>query len=87
MPSINDWAARAAERIADEPILKKRDKQWEERVAAIIATFAAPILKLLEESRHVHYECTREGDEENTTPDDCTCGADEWNKKIDEALR
>lgn len=54
MPSINDWAAKAAERI----VYGKNGPISEERIAAIIATFAEPLVALLRESRreHLHVE-------------------------------
>lgn len=114
--SINDWASRAAERVRDE---YRSAAEWgstpsQERVAAIIATFAEPLLKLLSEARRVHHHekddswyccgaCTHpcENDEEDHEHDDsccvestmdrvqgkCDCGADAWNKKIEEALK
>lgn len=59
MASINDWAAKAANRIADEVTYgKNRNGRSVERIAAIIATYAAPLLTLLEASRrsHLHVE-------------------------------
>jgi len=72
--TIHDWAARAAERIADD-----REASVS-RIAAIIETYAQPWLKLLRESRRGHeFQC--EGD------DNCDCEAKEWNEKVDKALR
>lgn len=91
MASVNDWAAKCAEFILDEI---SENVQWrnrrlvtpsQERIAAIIATFAEPMLKLLYESRRHHQPpCHRVFDDDMT--DVCTCGATEWNAKIDEAL-
>lgn len=85
MPSVNDWAARAADRIDDEyPHARGKRRPSVDRVAAIIATFAEPLVGLLRESRrlHEHYEgqpqrccpqCACEswiGDEQVETDDD-----------------
>lgn len=52
MPSINDWTAKAARRICDEPGRKNA-----ERIAAIIAVHAEPLVALLREARRPHYHC------------------------------
>ena len=56
MASINDWAAKAAQRIVDEhdPLRRGLDPPGPERIAAIIATFAEPLMKLLRESKREH---------------------------------
>jgi len=98
MPSINDWAAKAARRILEEKFILAQSKEGKEaRVAAIIATFAEPLMALVRESRREHgYLCVKckmtlayggmpvpkEKIEEGT----CTCGADEWNAKVEAAL-
>lgn len=102
MPSVQDWAARAASRIDDEYPMKAsgyRARPSEARIAAIIATFAAPILKLLNETRRSHSNgwneevcdskpCPKSKEDEYLTGDEkCTCSADAWNARIDEALR
>jgi hypothetical protein len=92
MPSIQDWTARAARRICIEvnaPTLLAR----EERFAAIIATYAAPLVRLLNEARRPHdrgwneescdYAPCPKSQEEH---EGCTCGADAWNARIDRAL-
>lgn len=60
MPSIWDWAAQAAKRIVEE-LRPARTRQAQEaseaRVAAIIATFAQPLLELVQASRRGHYHC------------------------------
>lgn len=69
----------------------------ESRIAAIIVLHAEPLLKLLAESRREHHRgyndemcdyppCPR-SDGEPFYDVKCTCGADEWNAKVDEALR
>lgn len=76
MASVNDWAAKAAQRILVEYESKspydKRDS--EAHVAAIIATFAEPLVAMLRESHREHYhsndswyccgQCTHECDNE-----------------------
>ena len=59
MSSINDWASKAAYRIRCE--LCKERLPSQERIAAIIATFAEPLVKLLAESRRAHRH-TADGD-------------------------
>lgn len=59
---VVDWATKAAERIDDEyrlPSLgsSRTHRPTISRLAAIIATFAAPLLTLLQESRRSHYHC------------------------------
>jgi len=111
MGSIDDWAAKASNRIVDEVT---EDVQWRnrrlikptaERIAAIIAWYAKPLEMLLLESRRAHKHgehgsrccpqcCCKswpedpEGDFEPTPNSDnpCTCGASEWNARIDTAL-
>lgn len=48
MTSIHDWATRAALRIKSERSAST------EHIAAIIATFAEPLLKVIHESRREH---------------------------------
>jgi hypothetical protein len=84
---IEDWATKAARRIKDEPRGASED-----RIAAIIATFAEPLMKLLHESRREHILCEDGVCYKATVPEDemeeaeCTCGADAWNAKVDKAL-
>lgn len=98
MSSINDWAAKCAERVVTE-----FDDEWtagkrwraQERVAAIIATFAKPMLDLLNEARREHsrgyndegcdYPPCPKSQEENDD-EKCTCQADAWNARIDAAI-
>lgn len=90
---IEDWATKAARRIVGEYDGRRLPHNSEERVAAIIATFAEPIIKLLGEAQEGrHYdgvgeipgpECPKLEHEDA----ECTCGADEWNARVDKALR
>lgn len=58
MPSINDWAAKCADRIDDEyPHARGKQHPSIDRIAAIIATFAEPLMNLLRESKREHYHC------------------------------
>ena len=61
MSSIKDWAARAAARIVMEDFVKVRGQEAcdaaESRIAAIIATFAEPLVVALRESRLEHHHC------------------------------
>lgn len=59
MPSINDWAAEAAKKISSEfPSIQHSDMlPSDERIAAIIATFAEPLVKLVKASYRSHYHC------------------------------
>jgi hypothetical protein len=90
MASVNDWAAKAARKIAiecDTATGQRGTYVREERIAAIIETFARPLLDVLHQSRREHLPaadkyCNKRYDER----DECTCGADEWNAKIDAAL-
>jgi hypothetical protein len=111
MASINDWAAKAAQYIASEYDLDRgrHAAARVERLAAIIATFAQPLMDTLRASRRGHFHCDdswyccpqcncsdhglAEGEtiganhSRNAVPSDvCTCGADEWNKRVDAAL-
>lgn len=91
MPSINDWATKAAQRILLE--YKHKSPHWlgnsEEKVATIIATFAEPLVKLLWESRQEHDDddCPMaHPDYVYNSGEPCTCGADAWNARVDDAL-
>ena len=84
---VYDWAARAAERIA-----ASERKSSVHRLAAVITLFVEPLTKLLWESKREHTDvgdftiCGRGEAEGNYDDLPCTCGADEWNKKVDEVL-
>lgn len=101
MASVNDWAAKAAQHIVDEV---SEDVQWrnrrlvtpsEERIAAIIATFAEPLMTMLRECKREHsrgyndescdYPPCPKSDELNWN-EPCTCQADTWNTRIDAVL-
>lgn len=62
MPNINGWAAKAAEGISSEfPSIKFPDMlPSDERIAAIIATFAEPLVALLREARREHFHSERD---------------------------
>lgn len=96
MASINDWAAKAAERI-DQELIGRRSSVQLERIAAIIATFAKPLVELVERSRREHHLHCGKGRLELIfngktvyLKDDwdgaCTCGADAWNETVDKVL-
>ena len=78
MPSINDWAAKAAREIVIDMDLRER---YEERIAAIIATFAESLTRLLREAKREHW-CRKDFDPNVI----CTCGADAFNERIDRVL-
>lgn len=102
MLSLNDWAAKAARKIHEEVseivASAQPHRQYklpsEQRMAAIIAVHAKPILALLNEcgrgghSRGYNDEacdyppCATSYDENAK----CTCGADKWNARVDAAL-
>jgi hypothetical protein len=114
--AMTDWAARAARRVLDE--YQHRPTQARvDHCAAIIATFAEPLVALLRESRREHYHhnendvhmpmlcCPRctcnswnavaeaqdsgelDAEHEPNSDEPCTCGADEWNRRVDEVLK
>ena len=86
--NIQDWASKAAEYLSGD----KRAST--EHVAAVIATFAEPLVKALEASRREHnkFSCVKLSDASCNALDipyddcKCTCGADAHNAMIDEAL-
>ena len=96
--STEDWAAKAARRIKQgiDAQVANHTYLQEERIAAVIATFAEPLVKLLRESRREHSRTYL--DEMNDYPpcplsdvdaigdEKCTCGADAFNAKIDAVL-
>ena len=57
--NVHDWASKAAERIFDEFAdgheTDKRARVKVSRVAAIIATYAEPLLQVLREARRSHH--------------------------------
>lgn len=55
MPSINDWAAKAARRVLGE--FADRRKPTAERLAAVLVVHLEPLVRLLEESRRAHLHC------------------------------
>lgn len=63
MASINDWAAKAARHIEGEIFGKDHrgrtvaERPHEGRIAAIIATFAEPLITVVRASRRSHYHC------------------------------
>lgn len=57
-----------------------------ERAAAIIATFVEPLVALLWEARREHNTGCLAYSNYQPPYEDCTCGADEWNAKVDAAL-
>jgi hypothetical protein len=61
MLSVNDWAAKAAARILDEYAGARLPRNAQDHVAAIIATFAEPLVRLLNEARREHHH-TADGD-------------------------
>lgn len=87
MPSVNDWAMEAARRICIEVNKlgpKVLEQNREERIAAIIALHAAPLVSLLQASRREHKTLSCAYIRWETRK--CTCGADAWNARIDAAL-
>jgi hypothetical protein len=90
---LHDWASKAAQHIYDE-LPRIRNRPRVERIAAIIATYAEPLVVLLLESKREHgYDedgdpcdwwnyIVNEGEEHKA----CTCGAAAWNARIDAAL-
>ena len=79
MASINSWATKAAHRIVIN--CGHQCSMSAERVAAIISTYAEPLMILLRGSKRDHsVECAIVEDRP------CTCGADAWNARIDATL-
>lgn len=87
MASIEDWAAKAARRIVDEYDNRKLPRKDQDHIAAIIATFAEPLVVLLQEARHSHSRGWNEEsadyppcplsdeDAKDLGMEKCTCGA------------
>jgi hypothetical protein len=88
---VQDWAARAGAYIRESGPVSAH------RVAAIVAFFAEPLVKLLEEARRSHdrgyndessdYPPCPKSDEDALHDARCTCSADAWNARIDEVLK
>lgn len=53
MPTVDDWAAKAARYIKGCDV----NGLSTARIAAAIATFAEPLMKLARDSRRDHYHC------------------------------
>ena len=81
MPSINDWAAKAAKKIHMERYSSV------ERKAAIITVHAEPLLKLLKEASNGFHQqyCPLFNvvDGDDTL---CDCGAVEWHTRVQSAM-
>ena len=112
MPSVYDWATKCAEKIREwvnhEWSLREFSditvdqgeaiKMHADRIAAIVALHAGPLVTLLREcGRGVHskgyneessdYPPCPKSHEFGDADDKCTCGADAWNARVDAALR
>lgn len=100
MSSIHDWASKAADYI-HESYRPRNLRPTKERTAAVIATYAEPLIKLLRETERKHRhdalyhrtccpQCTCQSNdyeaEEPNSDKPCDCGAAEWNEKIEQAL-
>ena len=98
MPSIHDWAAKAAHRIVT---CERRSSV--DRVAAVIAHFAEPLTTIVRDAQRHHDHCDdywyccgacdhpdHDGEppamRKGQTADICDCGAQAWNDRIEEAL-
>lgn len=81
------WTTKAARKIAQESM---HQRPSEERIAAIIATFAGPLVALLQESKREHqWDEDDKCDKLNKIdPAEkvCTCGTDAWNARVNAAL-
>lgn len=99
MASVNDWAAKAAKRIVNEYGINKTHsltrEYHEDRIAAIIATFAEPLMKAVRDSKWQHSKGYNEESAdyppckksyEDGEDEICSCGADEHNARIDKVL-
>ena len=81
MPSVNDWAAKAARQIVG----KGSGAVSEECAAAIIEIAARPMLQLLREFTKSHSpSCDEYGDDGGSGR--CTCGAGAFNDRIHVAI-
>jgi len=52
-----NWITRTADKISSEIDVGSLSYPGEDRIAAIIATFAEPLVALLREARREHYHC------------------------------
>lgn len=68
----------------------------QERIAAIILAYADPLITLLQKARRKHHNtltdyggwaCGVFIENADGSTEACTCGADAWNEKIDNALK
>ena len=71
---VYDWASKAAERIDDEyPHARRQDRPTVARIAAIIATYADPLIRLLMEAKKAH-DHVADGDvRDGTCCPQCCC--------------
>jgi hypothetical protein len=83
MASVNDWATKAAQHIHDE-LPRIRNRPRVDRIAAIIATYAEPLIVLLTESKREHEEMC--ANQRIVFTGICHCGADAWNARVDAVL-
>ena len=86
---MNDWAQKAADQIA-RANYNAYPREAREEIASIIRRHAAPLLELIKLRDHAatyldeandHEPCPRHYDDGLESV--CTCGADEWNAKVD----
>jgi hypothetical protein len=87
-----DWITEAAEEIFRKHELRALYTLPAKSYAAIIAKHAEPLIALLKESKREYHGYDDDGDHcEKTNYLDgthsCTCGTDEWNAKVDAALK
>jgi hypothetical protein len=80
---LHDWASKAAQHIYNE-LPRIRNRPRVEHIAAIIATYAEPLISLLQESKREHEEMC--ANQRIVFTGVCHCGADAWNARVDEAL-
>jgi hypothetical protein len=96
---MTDWAAKAAYEIAitirEASFSCEPEKEEVKKSATIIATFAEPLVALVRESKRRHYHCDDsfyccplcdESDHAGAKGTDCTCGADDWNARVNAVL-
>jgi hypothetical protein len=78
-PDIPDWAARAGVAIAESGRLSAH------RAAEIITHYAEPLIVLLRQAKRSHsFVCESRKLEDNWG---CSCGANEWNSRVEELLK